>query len=89
MNREFLPFSHSSIYQMTIVQCYEKRQKGASDATCEYYVEPLRPVFPKFLIHGLTCELDNPHDDYLESSNSSNHSVGYLIRGLNQELKIW
>ena len=48
----------------------------------------LRALFIHFLILGLTCKLDNPLDDWLELTSPTNHSAGYIIRGLIQELKI-
>ena len=44
-----------------------------------FYV--LRPLFTKFLTPGLTCELDNPLNDWLESTSPTNYPVGYVIGG--------
>ena len=46
-------------------------------------------LFTKLLTPGLTCELCNPFDDWLESISPTNHAADYLIRELIQELKIW
>ena len=48
-----------------------------------------RPLFTKFLTPGLTRELCNQRNDWLESTSSTNHPADYIIRGLTQELKIW
>ena len=48
-----------------------------------------RVLFTNFLTPGLTCELCNPLDDWLESAGLTNHPAGHVIRGLTQELKIW
>ena len=48
-----------------------------------------RSLFTKFLTPRLTCELDKPLDDWLESISPTNHPAGYLISGLTWELKIW
>ena len=48
----------------------------------------LWPLFSKFLIPGLTSELDKPLDDWLKSTSLTNHLVGYFIRKLTRKLKI-
>ena len=48
-----------------------------------------RPLFTKLLTPGLTCELCNSFDDWLELVSPTNHSADYIICGLTQELKIW
>ena len=45
-------------------------------------------LFTKFLISGLTCEIENQLHDWLLSTSPINHPVGYLIHGLTWELKI-
>ena len=49
----------------------------------------LRPLFTKFLNPGLTCKLCNKLDDWLQSTNFTNNPAGYIIHGLNRELKNW
>ena len=47
----------------------------------------LMALFTKFLTPGLTCEINNPLDDWLESISSTNHPTGYIIRRITRELK--
>ena len=49
----------------------------------------LKPLFTKLLTPGLTCELCNPFDDWLESTCQTNHPEDYIICGLTRELKVW
>ena len=49
----------------------------------------LRPLFTKHLTPGLTCGLCNPFNDWLESTNPTNHPADYIILGLTWELKTW
>ena len=49
----------------------------------------LRALFTKFLTPGLTQELDNPLDDWLNWLIPTNQRAGYLIRRIIRELKIW
>ena len=46
----------------------------------------LWPLVTKFLTFPLTCELDNPLDDWLESTGPNNHPADFLIQGLTREL---
>ena len=46
-------------------------------------VKTLTPLFTKLLTPGLTWELCNPLDDWLESICLANHHLAdYIIRGL-------
>ena len=46
-------------------------------------------LFTKFSIPGLTLELNNPPNDWLDWSTRTNHQAGYLIHLLTAELKIY
>ena len=48
-----------------------------------------RALFTEFLTSGLTRELDNPLDDWLNWLIPTNHQGDYKIRGLTQELRSW
>ena len=45
------------------------------------------PLFTKLLTPGLTCELCNPFDDWLEPTSPTNHLADYIICVLTRELK--
>ena len=45
------------------------------------------PLFTKLLTPGLTCELCNPFDDWLELVCLANNRADNIIFGLNRELK--
>ena len=42
-------------------------------------------LLTKYLTPRLTCELDNPSDDWLELTSPTNHPVGSLIRESTRE----
>ena len=48
-----------------------------------------RTLFTKFLTPGLTHELCNPLDDWLDWLISTSHQADYIIRRLTRELKVW
>ena len=48
-----------------------------------------KALFTKLITPGLTCELCNPFDDWLESISPTNHPADYIICGLTREFKIW
>ena len=47
-----------------------------------------RALFTKFSTLGLMREICNPLDDWLESSSTTNHPVGYIIRRLTRVKKL-
>ena len=49
----------------------------------------LRALFTNFLTPVLTRKFFNLLDDWLESTNLTNHTADYKIRELTQELKVW
>ena len=56
--------------------------------TLMFIAVALRSLFTKLFTAGLTCEICNVLDYWLESTSPTNHLADYLICGLTQELKI-
>ena len=49
----------------------------------------LRPLFTKLLTPGLTHELCNSQDDWLDCLILANHWIYYIIRRLTRQLRVW